>query len=707
MLADLEVTARAPQESPTPVRRRWRPPAHWPLSLALLGSPIWWALGVWTLLILALSLVMVDQLSRRRTIALPGGFALWALFILWLGLGVFVLFADAPGAVPGGDPTRLLVFVYQVAWYLTCTIVMLWVANLSESELPTRWVYQLLGFMLVVTTVGGLSGVLVPDLEFASPLEAMLPGGLRSNSFVRSIVHPGLADIQDVLGRLEARPKAPFPFANSWGANLALFLPFFLVAWFRNGARWQKIAAPIVLVGASIPVIYSLNRGLWACLVLGAVGLVWLQIGKGRPLAVLTSLVVLAVTVLALALSPLGTIFQERLENQHSNDRRGQLLSQTVTSTLQGSPVVGFGSTRDVQGSFSSIAGAATPDCKACGVPPLGTQGHLWQLIFAQGMVGLLLFLSFLVMALRRCWRCRTTTETLCAFTLAFFAVLLPIYDTVGVPLMTVMLAIGLVAREQRGKAKPGAVQSLGSGLVRLRGRWPVLVVLSLLGAAVGAGLAAREQVQYAARVSILLAPSPVSLEIDESRPETSPIRDVTIDTEAALLTSRESLSRVVGSADATALDELRRRVLVTAAPSTRVLTLEVRDSSAERAQDESTRLAQSYLETRRGYLLNRRDQALKLIRAQLVKVRVTTQQSPGVRLTRERLERAVSTILITPTTAGQVIRSQEPSAIRRQVEVLITSGAALGFVAGALLFAALPGWRPHRLIRRRWRHGE
>ena len=96
-----------------------------------------------------------------------------------------------------------------------------------------------------------------------------------------------------------------------------------------------------------------------------------------------------------------------------------------MNSTLKGSPVVGFGSTRDVQGSFASIAGASTPDCPRCGVPPLGTQGHIWQLIFSQGFVGLGLFLTFFGMALARCWRCRTTVETLCTFTLSFFLLLL------------------------------------------------------------------------------------------------------------------------------------------------------------------------------------------------------------------------------------------------------------------------------------------
>ncbi len=221
-------------------------------------------------------------------------------------------------------------------------------------------------------------------------------------------------------------------------------------------------------------------------------------------------------TILVLAFSPLGTVFSERLEHQHSNERRGQLLAQTLKSTVDGSPVVGFGSTRDVQGSFFSIAGGATPDCGACGVPPLGTQGHIWQLIFAQGLVGALLFIAFFTLALTRCWRCRTTAETLCTFVLAFFALLFLIYDTLGMPVLTTMIVIGLVAREQRGTVKGDSVKFLGDALARLRGRWPVLVVLALLGAAVGAGVAIARALQHATRVSILLATSPVFLTLTE-----------------------------------------------------------------------------------------------------------------------------------------------------------------------------------------------
>lgn len=704
---DPALVVRPPR--PPRARRRWMLPPHWPLSLTIIGFPLWWAFGLSTLVPIAMSLVMADQLLRKRRLVLPVGFTLWVLFLAWLAMGVFVLFADAPGAEPGGGPSRLLVFGYRLAWYLTATIVLVWIANMRESELSTRLVHQLLGFMFVVAAFGGLVGVLMPHLEWTSPLEMVLPPGIRANGLVRSIAHPAVADIQNVLGRPEPRPKAPFPFANTWGSNLSLSLPFFLVAWFVEGKRWQRYAAPVVLVTASIPVVFSLNRGLWASLVLGVVGLVVLQVRKGRVAPIAITALLLVVVSIAFFASPLATILQERLANPHSNDRRSELLSRTITSTIEGSPVVGFGSTRDVQGSFASIAGAATPDCSACGVPPLGTQGHLWGVIFSQGLVGAALFLGFFGVAAARCWRCRTTTETLCAFVLAFLALQLLVYDTLGMPVLTVMIAIGLVTREHVRTGVGRSPQMMMPALRRLRAWWPVLLVLSLVGAAGGAVVASAAPVYHSTRVSILLAQPPVYLAavgVSGDGTDDSTQGDVTIDTEAALLISRQSLSRVVGSRDTDGLNDLRDRVRVTAVPNTSVLAFSVRARDAGTSRATARKLANSYLLTRRAYLSNRRDQALALLRERLAELRpgASRRAAEQTAASRDRLEQGVTTILLTPVNAGQVIRVREPAVVRRQVEIPVTTGAALGLAVGVLLMAALPGWRPTNLRRRRRR---
>ncbi len=474
-----------------------------------------------------------------------------------------------------------------------------------------------------------------------------------------------------------------------------------------EGKRWQRYAAPFVLVAASIPVVFSLNRGLWASLILGVVGMVILQIRKGRvaPIAV-TAFLLVAVSVAFFA-SPLATVFQERLAHQHSNDRRGELLSRTITSTVEGSPVVGFGSTRDVQGSFASIAGAATPDCSACGVPPLGTQGHLWGVIFSQGLVGAALFLSFFVVAAARCWRCRTTTETLCAFVLAFLALQLLVYDTLGMPVLTVMIAIGLVTREQVRTGLGRAPMMMKPALQRLGTWWPLLLVLTLAGAAGGAAVASRAPVYHSTRVSILLAQPPVYLAAvgvsGDGTDETSE-GDVTIDTEAALLISRQSLSRVVGSRDAEELNDLRNRVRVTAVPNTSVLRFDVRDRDAATSQATARALANSYLVTRREYLSHRRDQALALLRERLAELRPGSSRRAAEQaaVSRDRLEQGVTDILLTPVSAGRVIRVPEPSVLRRQMEIPVTTGAAIGLAVGSILMAAFPGWRPLRRRTRR-----
>ena len=172
----------------------------------------------------------------------------------------------------------------------------------------------------------------------------------------------------------------------------------------------------------------------------------------------------------------------------------------------------------------------------------------------------------------------------------------------------------------------------------------------------------------------------------------------MTIDTEAALLVSRQTLSRVLGSTDPAVLDELRERIRVTAVPSTDVLVLEVRAPSGAESREEAKRIADSYLLTRRAYLSNRRDQALLMLRQELTELAGPSGELTPAGATGERLKRAVESIQVTPTSAGEVLRTREPVRVRRQFEVPVTTGAGLGLAAGVLVLAMFPGWRP------RWR---
>jgi hypothetical protein len=441
-----------PRLRPLTARRRGfriRYGPDWPLMVLIIGFPLWWLLGLSEILVFVLAVPMAWQLVRRDKVVVPRGFGWWLLFLLWVLVGLPLLFIDAPNGVPGGGGGRVPVFLYRVLWYLACTTILLWVGNLNERDLPTRRVLRLLGWMFVVTTAGGLLGVFAPHFELTSLVEMLLPRSVATNPFVKALAHPQAAEIQNVLGPDLARPIAPFAYANSWGSNFALTLPFFLVGWLGSEGGWRRRVAPLVLLASAIPVIYGLNRGLWFCLGLGAVVLAIRLAFSGRVWALVALGAALVLGMGLIFASPLGTLLVERLEHGHSNSRRGELLVTTVKSTIEGSPVAGFGSTRRVQGSFDSIAGGSTPDCRACGVPPLGTQGQIWLVIFSQGLGGLVFFLAFFVSQFARYWRSRTVLQTIGTVILLFYSVQLFIYDTLGWPLFIIMIAIGLMWRER------------------------------------------------------------------------------------------------------------------------------------------------------------------------------------------------------------------------------------------------------------------
>src|SRR5919112_3560017 len=160
-----------------------------------MGYPLWWLLGIASVFPLAVAGVMAVDLSRRGRIAVPRGWMVWLLFLTWVGLGVLLLNSDAPGAVPGGlDGSRLLVFAYRVAWYVACTVVLLWVYGTPSASFSFRRIASSFAALYVVTAIGGVLGVVMAGVDFPSLLEALLPSSVANNGFVQELVHPGLAD---------------------------------------------------------------------------------------------------------------------------------------------------------------------------------------------------------------------------------------------------------------------------------------------------------------------------------------------------------------------------------------------------------------------------------------------------------------------------------------------------------------------------------
>ncbi|MGB5936244.1 MAG: hypothetical protein WBG76_10295, partial [Ornithinimicrobium sp.] len=376
------VTTVAPAKSasslgmpPAADRRRGLQPG-WPLVACFAGLPLWWVLGLIQVVFFLASVAMLVYLARTRDVRTPRGLGIWLLFLVWLLGGLFTMQVTAPSTIPGQSLGRYAVFGYRALWYVMGMVAMLYVLN-TRGVLSTQRICMAISWMFVTLVGGGLLGVLVPTLEFTSAFEWLLPGFISKNGFVNGLIHGQVAQIQDFLGYVEPRPSAPFAYSNEWGLNLVCTLPFFVVAWWKRGGRY-RLLMPFVLLAAMFPIVSSLNRGLWGALLVIAVYVAVRSLLHGRAVVLLTLAVGMGLVAAVIVISPLGDLLQDRINTPHSNQGRANLSTLSVQSALEGSPVIGFGTTRDVAGNFNSIAGGETDQCPACSPPPLGTQGQLW-----------------------------------------------------------------------------------------------------------------------------------------------------------------------------------------------------------------------------------------------------------------------------------------------------------------------------------------
>jgi len=392
-----------PARQTSPSRRRRLLVPGWPLVWLLAAFPLWWALGLGQLIFFVAAVPMVRELHRRAPIRVPRGFGWWLLFLVWVVVSLVMLPVNPPGTIPASALHRLGPALLRVAQYFTVTVILLYVGNLSERELPQRRLVRLLALMGVWTIAGGLLGVIVPTFQFTSPVELLLPGSLAQNGLVQSLTHPAAAQLQSVLGYESPRPAAPFFYTNMWGNNLATLLMWFVVAYMVRGRTLSRVGAAIALALAVIPVVYSLNRGLWIGLGIGVLVVVVRLALRGRIVPLAGTLLLLVLGTGAVAASPLHTIFSERLQHGHSNAARTFTTDQAVTVTKE-SPILGFGHTRDVVGSNQSIAIGRSASCPKCGNSALGINGHLWLLLVTNGFVGAAFYLGFFVDGI---WRYR------------------------------------------------------------------------------------------------------------------------------------------------------------------------------------------------------------------------------------------------------------------------------------------------------------
>lgn len=435
----------------------------WPLWALLALYPLWWALGLGTLIFLILAVPMAIDLSRRRPLRLPPGFWLWGLFLIWVVVSASTLGMNPPNTVVDSLGSRIPAYLLRLAQYVAATITLVYAGNLTEREMPQSKLVRLLGFMFLTTLAGGILGVLAPHFSFTSPTEALLPNSLVAHQYVHDLVHPTAAQVENILGYTSPRPSAPFTYTNAWGNVLSITLPWFLI-WMGVASRGRpsrRLVGLALVAVAIVPTVYSVNRGLWIGLGVSLLYVVIRLALRGKLLPVGALAVALIAGIAIFPSTPLQRIVTDRLAHPHSNQGRTYQSIAAIKGATH-SPIVGFGSTRGIVGGHQSITVGRSSACARCGNEAIGGAGQLWLLVFAQGFVGAFLYVGFFVRVLWRYRRDSTAIGIAGSLVTLLGLVYMFVYGSVGAPLTLSFLAIALMWRGERGRAARARAAAAG-----------------------------------------------------------------------------------------------------------------------------------------------------------------------------------------------------------------------------------------------------
>ena len=263
------------------------------------------------------------------------------------------------------------------------------------------------------------------------------------------MMHPGLAQIHNIVGGVPGRPDAPFVYTNEWGNSLGILLPWLVVGWWAYGTRRQRKIAVAALVLVLVPIVYSLDRGLWLGLLAAICYLAVRLAARGR-IALLGAFVGgLALAAVLVAATPLQGIISQRLQHGNSNAVRASLSISAIQDAVS-SPVIGYGDTRHQQGSVQSIAVGKSANCSQCGNVTIGGTGQLWLLLISTGFLGTALYLGFFAFGAWRFRRDFSPYGLAGVLTLLLTFVFMIAYTAAGGPITFTMLAYALLWKNDR-----------------------------------------------------------------------------------------------------------------------------------------------------------------------------------------------------------------------------------------------------------------
>lgn len=399
---------------------------HPGLPFLVIGMlPLFWALGLGYFAFVIAAVPMLFGLLLMHPIRIPKGYGWWIGFMVWTLLSAVML-----------EPSlnRYLSYSSRALAHLAAGIIFLYIYNLPTKYLPTGRILAVCGGLFLFTAVvGGYLGLLLGETRLVTPFSQLLPQSMLSNSFVENIVRPPFAQRQDFLGFPLNRPAMPFSFTNDWGATLVPAT--FLAIAAAGRARRTRHLMPILAVLAVIPMVVSVNRGLWLTLILGVFYVVVRRASAGQLLLAIRLFVVLLFVGVLIAVSPLADLIEDRATTNHSVGTRGELYND-VLDRVPESPILGFG------------APLANPDP---GAPAIGTHGMFWTSLFSQGIPGLIFYVGFwATMTFRTGRGIRSQEHLWLHLAVASSLPTMLFYDHLPAALPLMMIAAAVVLRDRR-----------------------------------------------------------------------------------------------------------------------------------------------------------------------------------------------------------------------------------------------------------------
>jgi hypothetical protein len=413
----------------------------WPLTLMFAAFPLWWVLGVGSFTWCVIPPLMLVAIVWQRRTRAPVAFVFWFAFTSWVLLSGLQLESG----------TKILTFCYRLALYVGAGIVFLYVYNLPRSGRLDSKVLRILTAFWIIVVVGGYAGILVGAHTFTPAIEYVLPAHLRNQPFVYELVQPVFAQVEGFLGYPVPRPSAPFPYTNNWGGNIAVLTPVAFAAMAAAGPGRRRKAIIAILVASLVPMIFSLNRGMFLSLGLG-IGYVAIRLAiRGRVSTLVGLLGAIALLVVMVVLTPLGHLVIANVSSTHGHSNTTRLsVAQQAIAGVNKSPLFGYGEPQAVTGE--------------AGTPPIGTQGQLWMTLYSNGYVATAFFLAFFLTVLWQTRRARGTAGLwLHAVPLVALAQI-TVYGWLPVELQVIMVVAALAYRRCWRVPGPGSASQGSAG---------------------------------------------------------------------------------------------------------------------------------------------------------------------------------------------------------------------------------------------------